>query len=34
LLNAVIAGGLVLDRVSEGGGPVPAVLSLRAHKPA
>jgi len=33
LLNAVRAAGLVLDRVSEGGAPVPTVLSLAAVKP-
>jgi SAM-dependent methyltransferase len=33
LMNAVIASGLVLDRVAEGGAPVPTVLSLRATKP-
>lgn len=33
LLNAVIASGLVLDRVSEGGAPVPTVLSFTAAKP-
>jgi SAM-dependent methyltransferase len=34
LLNAVIAAGLVLERLSEGGAPVPTVLSFAAVKPA
>jgi SAM-dependent methyltransferase len=34
LLNAVMDAGLVLDRLSEGGVPLPTVLSLRAVKPA
>jgi SAM-dependent methyltransferase len=34
LLNAVIEAGFVLDRLTEGGMPLPTVLSLRAVKPA
>jgi SAM-dependent methyltransferase len=34
LVNAVVAAGLVLERVSEGGAPIPTVLSVAAAKPA
>ncbi|MET0459647.1 MAG: hypothetical protein ABW195_10385 [Ilumatobacteraceae bacterium] len=34
IVNAVLAGGLEIRRVSEGGEPTPIVLSLQARKPS